>query len=142
MRAHFLLKSANNANGGVYCLRARDRVASAARRSPDVLPYLGPEIIAFMRATSSSSPNGFAKTPPYLPWQKRGQNRVVAALVTQSELVQVKERECSQGLGLLAPAMRPCLDAPVDLGWINNLLAFIKSAGHRRTAWRKLNLFL
>jgi hypothetical protein len=107
-----------------------------------VLPYLGPEIIAFMRATSSSSPNGFAKTPPYLPWQKRGQNRVVAALVTQSELVQVKERECSQGLGLLAPAMRPCLDATVDLGWINNLLAFIKSAGHRRTAWRKLNLFL
>jgi hypothetical protein len=90
-----------------------------------VLPYLGPEIIAVVQATPSSSPNRFAKTPPYLPRQKRGQNRGVAGLVTQSDLLQVKERACSQGFGLLAPAMRPCLDATADLGWIENLLALV-----------------
>jgi hypothetical protein len=90
-----------------------------------VLPYLGPEIIAFMHATSNSSPNRFAKTPPYVPWQKRGQNRGVAGLVTQSELAQVKDRECPQDLGLLAPSMQPSLNTKADLGWIKNVLAFI-----------------
>jgi hypothetical protein len=91
-----------------------------------VLPYLGPEIIVVMQATSSSSPNRIAKWPsPSVPWQKPGQNRPLAGPVTQSELLQVKDRECLQGLGLLAPVTQPCLDATADLGWIKNLLAFI-----------------
>jgi hypothetical protein len=119
-------RSGNNAKGDLYCLRARDRVASAARRSSDVLPYLGPEIIAVMQAVSSSSPNRFAKRPPpSVPWQKPGQNRPVAGLVVQSELLQFKDCECPQLLGPLAPLTQPCLDAAADLGWIENLLAFI-----------------
>ena len=43
--------------GQVYCLRARNRVASAARWRPDVLPYLGPEIIAVIQAAPSFAPN-------------------------------------------------------------------------------------
>jgi hypothetical protein len=64
-----------------------------------VLPYLGPEIIAVMQTASSSSPKRFAKWPaPSVPWQEPGQNRPVAGLVTQSELLQFKDRECPQAL--------------------------------------------
>jgi hypothetical protein len=35
MGAHFILPFGNNAKGGVYCLRARDPVASAAPWSSD-----------------------------------------------------------------------------------------------------------
>ena len=91
-----------------------------------MLPYLGPEIIAVMQAVSSSSPNRFAKRPPpSVPWQKPGQNRPVVGLVVQSELLQFKDCECPQLLGPLAPLTQPCLDAAADLGWIENLLAFI-----------------
>jgi hypothetical protein len=100
----FFSRSGNDAKGDVNCLRARDRAASATRWSSDVLPYLGPEIIAVMQAACSSSPNRFAKWPaPSVPWQKRGQNRPVAGLVRQSELLQFKDCECPQGLGLLGP---------------------------------------
>ena len=43
--------------GRVYFLRARDRVASAARWSFIVLPYLGPEVIAVMQEARSFAPN-------------------------------------------------------------------------------------
>ena len=43
--------------GEVSSLRARDRVASAARRRPNVLPYLGPEIIAAIQAAPSFARN-------------------------------------------------------------------------------------
>jgi hypothetical protein len=91
-----------------------------------VLPYLGPDIIAVMQAACSSSPSRFAKwPPPSVPWQEPEQNRPVAGLVMQSELLQFEDCECPQGLPLLAPAMQPCLDATADLGWIKNVLAFI-----------------
>ena len=84
-------RSGNNAKDDVYCLRARDRVASAACWSSHVLPYLGPEIIVVMQAAHSSAPNRFAKwPPPSVPWQERGQNCAVTGLVTQPELPQVK----------------------------------------------------
>ena len=64
--------------------------------------------------------------------QKPRQNRPVAGLVTQSELLQFKDYDCPQGSGLLAPAMQPCLNATADLGWIRNLLAFIGTFTFRR----------
>src|SRR5260370_653522 len=92
-------RSGNNAKGDVYCLRARDRVASAARWSFDVLPYLGPEIIAVMQAACSSSPNRFAKWPsPDFP-QKRRQNHSGDGLVIQSEVHQFEDCGCPQLLG-------------------------------------------
>ena len=98
-----------------------------------MLPYLGPEIIAVIQAASGSPPNRFAKwPPPSVPWQKPRQNRPVAGLVTQSELLQFKDYDCPQGSGLLAPAMQPCLNATADLGWIRNLLAFIGAFTFRR----------
>jgi len=105
-----------------------------------VLPYLGPEIIAVIQATSSSSPNRFAEWPsPSVPWQEPGQNRPVAGLGTQSELPRFKDYECPQGLDLLAPAMQPRLDATADLGWTKNLLAFIGVLTFRK-GWNPVGL--
>jgi hypothetical protein len=105
-----------------------------------VLPYLGPEIIAVMQATSSSSPKQFAKwPPPSVPWQKSGQNRPVAGLGAQSELPRFNDYECPQGFDLLAPAMQPRLDATADLGWTKNLLAFIGVLTFRK-GWNPVGL--
>ncbi len=65
----FFSRSRNNVTGEVYCLRARDRIASAKCWSSDVLPYLGPEIIAVMQAAWSFAPND-SQTGPRLPFRK------------------------------------------------------------------------
>jgi len=64
----FFSRSRNNVTGELYCLRARERIASAARWSSDVLPYLGPEIIAVMQAAWSFAPND-SQTGPLLPFR-------------------------------------------------------------------------
>ena len=80
----FLLSPRNNAKGGVYCLRARDRVASAARWSSDVLPYLGPEIIAVMQAACSFAPQD-SRSGPSLTLRK-SDDRIIPSMVMLSSL--------------------------------------------------------
>jgi hypothetical protein len=72
----------NNVTGGVYCLRARDRIASAARWSSDVLPYLGPEIIAVIQAAWSFAPND-SQAGPRLPF-RNSDDRIIPLIVLSS----------------------------------------------------------
>jgi hypothetical protein len=78
----FFSCSGNNAKGDVYCLRARDQVASAARWSSDVLPYLGPEIIAVMQAAWSFAPND-SRSGPRLTFRKTD-DRIIPLMVLSS----------------------------------------------------------
>ena len=80
----FFSRSGNNAKGDVYCLRARGSVASAARWSSDVLPYLGPEIIAVMQAAWSSASNG-SQTGPSLT-SRKSDHRIISSMVLSSTL--------------------------------------------------------
>jgi len=75
-------RSRNNVTGGVYCLRARDRIASAARWSSDVLPYLGPEIIAVIQAAWSFAPND-SQAGPRRPFRK-SDDRIIPSIVLSS----------------------------------------------------------
>jgi hypothetical protein len=75
-------RSRNNVTGEVYCLRARDRIASAARWSSDVFPYLGPDIIAVMQAAWSFAPND-SQTGPRLPFRNSG-DRIIPLIVLLS----------------------------------------------------------
>jgi len=77
-------RSGNNAKGDVYCLRVRDRVASAARWSSDVLPYLGPEIIAVIQAACSFAPND-SRSNPRLTFRK-SDDRITPSKVLSSSL--------------------------------------------------------
>ena len=79
----FFSRSGNNAKGDVYCLRARDRVASA-RWSSDVLPYLGPEIIAVMQATCKFALND-SRSGPHLTLRK-SDDRIIPSMVLSSSL--------------------------------------------------------
>jgi hypothetical protein len=81
---HISFRAGNNVTGDVYCLRARDRVASIARWSSDVLPYLGPEIIAVMQAARSSAPND-SRTGPRLPFRE-SDHRILPSMVLSSSL--------------------------------------------------------
>jgi hypothetical protein len=83
-------RSGNNAKGDVYCLRARDRVASAARWSSDVLLYLGPEIIAVMQAAWSFAPND-SRSGPLLTFRK-SDDRSIPLMVLSSSLTSSDSR--------------------------------------------------
>jgi hypothetical protein len=121
----FFSCSGNNWKRGVYCLRARKGVASAARWSSDVLPYLGPEIIAVMQAALNSAPNDSRSGPsPAVP-QNRRPNQSVDGLVVQSEVLQFEDCKSPQCLGPLAPLMRSRPDTAAGFGPVGNLLAFI-----------------
>jgi hypothetical protein len=80
----FLSRSGNNAARDVFCLRARERVASAARGSSYVLPYLGPEILAVLQAVFSFSPND-SPTGPRPPFRK-SDSRIITSMVLSSGL--------------------------------------------------------
>ena len=80
----FFFRSGNNAKGDVYCVRARGSVASAAPWSSDVLPYLGPEIIAVMQAAWSSASND-SQTGPSLT-SRKSDDRIISSMVLSSTL--------------------------------------------------------
>jgi hypothetical protein len=80
----FFSPSGNEAKGDVYCLRARGSVASAAPWSSDVLPYLGPEIIAVMQAAWNFASND-AQTGPSLTFRK-SDDRIISSMVLSSTL--------------------------------------------------------
>jgi hypothetical protein len=73
----------NNAAREVYCLRARDRIASAARGRSDLLPYLGPEIIAVMQAAPNFAPND-SRTGARLPSGQRVDTVIPPAVFSSS----------------------------------------------------------
>jgi|HubBroStandDraft_6_1064221.scaffolds.fasta_scaffold393674_2 hypothetical protein len=74
----------NNAAGEVYCLRARDRIASTAQGRSALLPYLGPEIIAVMQAAPNFAPND-SRTGARLPSGQRV-DTVIPTVVFSSSL--------------------------------------------------------
>jgi hypothetical protein len=80
----FFSFSRNNPTGGVYCLRARDRVTSAAHWGSDVLPYLGPEIIAVIQAALSSAPND-SRIGLRLPFPE-SDDRILPSMALSSDL--------------------------------------------------------
>jgi len=80
----FFSRSGNNAKGDVYCFGARGSVASAAPWSSDVLPYLGPEIIAVMQAAWSFASND-SQTGPSLTLRK-SDDRIISSMVLSSTL--------------------------------------------------------
>ena len=126
MCARFTSRSGNKMGSDVYCLRARDLVASAAPWSSDVASVSGPGDHRCPASSAQLFSERFAKwSPPSGPWQKRGQNHSVDGLVVQSEVLQFKDRGCPQRLGQVAPVMQPYLDTAAGLGWIKNLLPFI-----------------
>ena len=73
----------NNAAREVYCLRARDRIATAARGRSDLLPYLGPEIIAVMQAAPNFAPND-SRTGARLPSGQRVDTVIPPAVFSSS----------------------------------------------------------
>jgi len=76
----FFSRSGNNAKGDVYCLRA-----SAAPWRSDVLPYLGPEIIAVMQAAWNFASND-SQTGPSLTLRK-SDDRIISSMVLSSTLM-------------------------------------------------------
>jgi hypothetical protein len=80
----FFSRSGNNAKGDVYCLRARGSVASAAPWSSDVLPYLGPEIIAVMQAAWNFASSDL-QSGPGLTFRK-SDDRIISSMVLSSNL--------------------------------------------------------
>jgi hypothetical protein len=80
----FFSRSGNNSKGDVYRLRARGSVASAAPWSSDVLPYLGPQIIAVMQAAWSFAAND-SQTGSRLTFRK-SDDRIIPSMVLSSTL--------------------------------------------------------
>ena len=91
----------NNAAREVYCLRARDRIASAARRRSDLLPYLGPEIIAVIQAAPNFAPNDSRTGASPAVWAAPRHGHSPCGLLFQSEVLRFKNGGCPQRLGHL-----------------------------------------
>lgn len=80
----FLIRSGNNMNGQVYCLRAQNRGAFASRWSSIVLPYLGPEIITVIKTESSLAPSdSWSDLRPTFP---RSDGKITSSIVLSSTL--------------------------------------------------------
>jgi hypothetical protein len=83
--AHIVFsRSGNNPKGNVYCLRARGLVASAAPWSSDVLPYLGPEIIAVMQAAWNFASSDLQSGPRLT--LRKSDDRIIPSMVLSSTL--------------------------------------------------------
>jgi hypothetical protein len=81
--AYIFFQMRNNLTGYVYCLRAQNR-ASASRWSSIVLLYLGPEIIAVIKAGSSIVPSDSRSGPG--PAFRRGDDKIPPSMVLSSML--------------------------------------------------------
>jgi hypothetical protein len=79
----FLYCLGNNVPGRVYCPRALSGV-SAVRWSSDVLPHLGPEIIAAMQVACSFAPNDSRSSPRLI--LGKSDERIIPAMVLSSTL--------------------------------------------------------